>query len=101
MLCNTMSTTATATCLQPSNKNKENTKTKEGREGGRVGVGGEMGYVLAKELDAKLKNEQMNVLTFLRLEDQYYNVLTLSLNVLYHTIPHKLCRCEVKDVHGL
>ena len=25
----------------------------------------------------------------------------LTFNVLYHTIPHKLCRCEVKDVHGL
>ena len=26
---------------------------------------------------------------------------TLTLDVLYHTIPHELCRCEVKDVHGL
>ena len=25
----------------------------------------------------------------------------LSLTVLYHTILHQLCRCEVKDVHGL
>ena len=25
----------------------------------------------------------------------------LTLNVLYHTIPHKLCRCEMKDVHSL
>ena len=25
----------------------------------------------------------------------------LTLNVLYHTIPHQLCRREVKDVHGL
>ena len=25
----------------------------------------------------------------------------LTLNVLYHTIPHELCGCEVKDVHGL
>ena len=25
----------------------------------------------------------------------------LTLDVLYHTIPHQLCRCEVKDVHGL
>ena len=23
----------------------------------------------------------------------------LRLNVLYHTIPHELCTCEVKDVH--
>ena len=29
----------------------------------------------------------------------YINVLTL--NVLYHTIPHDLCGCEVNDVHGL
>ena len=26
---------------------------------------------------------------------------TLTLNVVYHTIPHELCRCEVKDVHSL
>ena len=26
---------------------------------------------------------------------------TLTLNVLYHTIPHELCGCQVKDVHGL
>ena len=25
----------------------------------------------------------------------------LTLKVLYHTIPHQLCRCEVKDVHCL
>ena len=25
----------------------------------------------------------------------------LTLNVLYHTIPHELCGCEGKDVHGL
>ena len=25
----------------------------------------------------------------------------LTLKVLYHTIPHELCRCEVKDVHSL
>ena len=25
----------------------------------------------------------------------------MTLTVLYHTIPHKLCGCEVKDVHGL
>ena len=25
----------------------------------------------------------------------------LTLYVLYHTIPHELCRCEVKDVHSL
>ena len=25
----------------------------------------------------------------------------LSLYVLYHTISHELCGCEVKDVHGL
>ena len=25
----------------------------------------------------------------------------LTLNFLYHTFPHELCRCEVKDVHGL
>ena len=24
-----------------------------------------------------------------------------ALNVLYHTIPHRLCGCEVKDVRGL
>ena len=29
------------------------------------------------------------------------NEQILSLNVLYHTIPHKLCRCEAKDVYGL
>ena len=29
--------------------------------------------------------------------DWLLNVLLL----LYHTIPHELCRCEVKDVHGL
>ena len=27
--------------------------------------------------------------------------LILTLSVLYHTIPHELCRCLVKDVHGL
>ena len=26
---------------------------------------------------------------------------SLALNVLYYTIPHELCMCEVKDVHGL
>ena len=25
----------------------------------------------------------------------------LTINVQYHTIPHELCRCQVKDVHGL
>ena len=25
----------------------------------------------------------------------------LTLKVLYHITPHELCRCEVKDVHGL
>ena len=25
----------------------------------------------------------------------------LTLNVLYHTIPHELCRREMKDVHSL
>ena len=25
----------------------------------------------------------------------------LSLNIPHHTIPYELCRCEVKDVHGL
>ena len=25
----------------------------------------------------------------------------LTLNILHHTIPHQLCGCEVKDVHGL
>ena len=25
----------------------------------------------------------------------------LTLNVLYHTIPHELCGCEAKAVHGL
>ena len=25
----------------------------------------------------------------------------LTLHVLYHTIPHELCRCQVKDVHSL
>ena len=27
--------------------------------------------------------------------------LALTLNILNNTIPHQLCRCEVKDVHGL
>ena len=27
--------------------------------------------------------------------------MQLTLNVLYHNTPHQLCRCEVKDVHGL
>ena len=27
--------------------------------------------------------------------------IVLTLDVLYHTIPHELCRYEVKDVHGL
>ena len=25
----------------------------------------------------------------------------LTLNDLYHIIPHELCRCQVKDVHAL
>ena len=25
----------------------------------------------------------------------------LTLNVLYYTIPHELCRCQVKDEHSL
>ena len=25
---------------------------------------------------------------------------SLTLNVLYHTIPHELCRFEMKDMHG-
>ena len=29
------------------------------------------------------------------------NGSALTLNVLYHTIPHELCKCQVKDVHGL
>ena len=29
------------------------------------------------------------------------HALDLTLNVVYHTIPHKLCRCEVKNMHGL
>ena len=28
-------------------------------------------------------------------------ILSLTPNVLHHTIPHELCRCEVKDVHSL
>ena len=28
-------------------------------------------------------------------------MFSLTLHVLYHTIPHELCRCQVKDVHGL
>ena len=28
-------------------------------------------------------------------------LVSLILNVLCHTIPHTLCRCEVKDVHSL
>ena len=27
--------------------------------------------------------------------------MLLTLHVLYHTISHQLCQCEVKDVHGL
>ena len=27
--------------------------------------------------------------------------ISLTLDVLFHTIPHKLCRCQVKDVNGL
>ena len=30
-----------------------------------------------------------------------HKAAVLTLNVLYHTIPRELCRCEVKDVHGL
>ena len=26
---------------------------------------------------------------------------TLKVNVLYHTMPHKLCGCEVKDAHSI
>ena len=32
------------------------------------------------------------------------HVVALTLNrdnVIYQAIPHELCRCEVKDVHGL
>ena len=35
------------------------------------------------------------------LRPQAKNRRPLTLNVLYHTIPHQLCRCEVKDAHGL
>ena len=31
----------------------------------------------------------------------YHNFAILTLNVLYHTIPHKLFRCELKDAYGL
>ena len=27
--------------------------------------------------------------------------ISLTLNLLYHTTPRKLCRCEVRDVHSL
>ena len=27
--------------------------------------------------------------------------MALTVNVLYHTIPHELCRYEMKDVHDL
>ena len=28
-------------------------------------------------------------------------MVAFTLNVLYHTTPHELCGCEVKDVHSL
>ena len=36
--------------------------------------------------------------SFTRVEDSEYK---LTLNILYHTIPHELCGCRGKDVHGL
>ena len=54
-----------------------------GGEGGGMGGGG--GW-----------REEVGVI---RGEEQHAGNLTL--NVLYHTIPHELCRCEVKDVHSL
>ena len=35
-----------------------------------------------------------------RLVQKHFKDL-LTLHVLYHTVAHQLCRCEVKDVHGL
>ena len=35
-------------------------------------------------------------------EDRYVRIQDqLTLHVLYHTIPHEVCRCQVKDVRGL
>ena len=31
----------------------------------------------------------------------FEKMMVLTLNVLHHTIPHKLCRFEMKDMHGL
>ena len=31
---------------------------------------------------------------------QELDPVDLTLNVLHHTIPHKLCRYEMKDMHG-
>ena len=42
----------------------------------------------------------MDIVTFANYDVNYiYNYI--SLNVLRHTIPYKLCRFEAKDVHGL
>ena len=40
----------------------------------------------------------MFIFSFILLTNIYY---LLTLNVLYHTIPHELFKCEVKDVYGL